>query len=106
MSPSRGSAPPSPTVAKRTADGPDWHAIGCGVRDLVGAVLSSWFQKELQQQQAHRRCSLPQEGVRSTRGVYFRKRQPFPAFLATGAYNGRYVLIGGRCGRRRATHNL
>lgn len=29
MSPSRGSAPPSPTVATRTADGHDWHAIGC-----------------------------------------------------------------------------
>ena len=58
MSPSRGSAPPSPTVATRTADGHDWHAIGCGVRDSVGAVLSTWFE-------IHCRLPGPGSGVGS-----------------------------------------
>ena len=70
-----------------SADGPVWLAIGRSVRDLVGAVLSAWFQSELQRYHAHRRSQLPQQGVRSTGGVYVGKPQSVPAFLATGAYD-------------------
>ena len=97
---------PSPTLAKMTADGAGWHAIGCAVRDLVGAVLSSWFQSELQHHHAHRRGQLPQEGVRSTSGGYAGKRLLAPPLLAFAPYNNRYLHTVNRCGRRLATNFL
>ena len=96
-------SPPPPKVATMTADGADWHAIGRTVRDLEGGVLSAWPRSELQLQHAHRRSQLPQLGVRSTGGVYFRERPLFSTLLATGAYKDRYIHMVGRRGRRWAT---
>jgi len=96
-------APPSPTLAAKSADGADWHAIGRTVRDLEGGVLSAWPRSELQLQHAHRRSQLPRLGVRSTSGVQFRERPLFFTLLALGAYKKRYIHMVGRRGRRWAT---
>ena len=95
--------PPLPTLTNMAVDVPDWHAIGRSARDLVGGVLSAWYPSELQHQHAHRRGQLPQLGVRSTGGVYFRERPLFSTLLATGAYKERYIHMVGRRGRRWAT---
>ena len=79
-------APPSPSLATKSAYGAVWHAIGRIARDLVGGVLSAWYQSELQHQLAHRRRQLPRLGVRSTGGVIFCERLLFLTLLATGAY--------------------
>ena len=83
-------APPSPSLATKSAYGAVWHAIGRIARDLVGGVLSAWYQSELQHQLAHRRRQLPRLGVRSTGGVIFRERLLFSMLLATQ----RAALVG------------
>ena len=90
-------------LATKWADGTHWHAIGRSVRDLGGGVISAWFTSELQHHGAHRRGQLHQEGVRSTGGVYIRKRLTVSTLLATGAYHQRYIHMVGRRGRRWAT---
>ena len=96
-------APPSPTVATWSQSLTVRHSIGCGVHDLVGAVLLWWFRSELQHHGAHRRSQLPPEGVRSTGGLCFGKRPSVHTLLATHTYHGRDIHIVGRSGRRWAT---
>ena len=96
MSASRCPAPPSPTLTNMAVDVPDWHAIGRrSARDLLGGVLSAWYQSELQHQHAHRRGQLPRLGVRSSGGVYFCERLLVLTLLATGAYYEGYIHMVG-----------
>ena len=103
MSASRCPAPPSPTLATKSADGTHRHAIGRSGCDLGGGEISAWVTREQQHHGAHRRGQLHQEGERSTGGVDFRERLAVTTLLATGAYYDRYIHMVGRRGRRWAT---